>query len=145
MRVKLEPLILISTSGSSLVLDSTLPITCASIPKDLEISINFSAIVGSQYISMRCPILKTLYISASGIWVLSWINLNIGEEIKSIFHKVGLKNIKNEFSQPILKTCEHKRILELATKACAFAYIEHGLMTKDQINDLIELLDVISF
>ncbi len=64
------------------------------------------------------------------------LNYNIGKDLKSLFTNAGLSNIKAEFSQVIMNDAKHKKIIQLSLDACSFAYLEHGFMTKDEIDTL---------
>jgi ubiquinone/menaquinone biosynthesis C-methylase UbiE len=68
------------------------------------------------------------------------IDFDLGEKIYSYFHDLKFKNIFTRFVQPIYQNKAQKRIILLLMLEIKQHYIDNGLATEEEINELIKEL-----
>ncbi|OAJ33003.1 methyltransferase domain-containing protein [Piscirickettsia salmonis] len=68
------------------------------------------------------------------------MNFKVGAEFHTLFIELGLKITDMQFSQPILMNEERKRFMDLSMSAARNDCIEHGLISAERFDVLIDSL-----
>ena len=58
-----------------------------------------------------------------------------------MFVSVGLEEVSEQVSQPLMVTAEEKRIVPMSAVACSKGYVLRGLITEEGIEKLVKDLD----
>lgn len=68
-------------------------------------------------------------------------DFDLGIKLKEIFMNIGLNQITEQLSQPIMTTAEEKKIIPLSAAACCIGYVAQDLITEKEAENLIAALD----
>jgi ubiquinone/menaquinone biosynthesis C-methylase UbiE len=69
------------------------------------------------------------------------VDFDLGIRLKEMFVRAGLEEVSEQVSQPLMVTAEEKRIVPMSAAASSKGYISRGLITEEEIEQLVKDLD----